>query len=109
MGASINLPVMLNQAPHVQKVQHAEQSHPEQQQVLVGQEAVEKQKVERHKVQLSEKSEGGLTVRKDGKNAQQEMSSQDKEKENNEAEESDEATPRLPEEKNSGRLINIHV
>ena len=109
MGASINLPVMLNQAPHVQKVQHAEQSHPEQQQVLVGQEAVEKQKLERHKVQLSEKSEGGLTVRRDGKDTRQEMSSQNRDKEKKEAEETEEATPRLPEETNSGRLINMHV
>lgn len=103
MGASINLPVMLNQAPHVQKIQHAEQSHPEQQQVLVGQEAVEKSKREKTMVPKAEKGDGGLSVKKDkdNKNGQSFSDSRERENPNNE-EETEKAT-------GSGRIINLTV
>ncbi len=103
MGASINLPVMLNQAPHVQKLQHAEQSHPEQQQVLVGQEAVEKSKREQTMVTKTTTSEGGLNVRRDKDNKNDQSFSHSKH--NKHKKEQEEASC----ETGSGRIINLTI
>ncbi|GAU09052.1 hypothetical protein [Desulfoplanes formicivorans] len=104
MGASINLPVMLNQTPHVQKMQHAAQSHPEHQQVLVAQEAVEKSKREQTSVPKTEKSQGGLSVKKDKdrKDEQSFSGSQDRDKKDKDQEQDLPAT-------GSGRIINLTV
>ncbi|WP_462325336.1 hypothetical protein [Desulfoplanes sp.] len=103
MGAFVNLPVMLNQAPHVQKVQHGEQSHPEQQQVLTGQETVEKQKREQSSVPKATKGEGGLSVKKDNKENTGQSFSQEQKKEP-EAQEEEQTSPT-----GSGRIINLTV
>jgi hypothetical protein len=104
MGASINLPVMLNQAPHVQKIQHAEQSHPETQQVFVGQEAVEKSKREQNKVPKADQSEGGLNVKKekDGSGNQSFTGHGDHKRQHDEEDENEYAA-------GSGRIINLTV
>jgi hypothetical protein len=104
MGASINLPVMLNQAPHVQKLQHAEQSHPATQQVFAGQEAVEKGKREQNQVPKTAESEGGLSVKKekDGNNKQSFSEHGDREKQNSKEDDTEHAS-------GSGRIINLTV
>ncbi len=103
MGASINLPVMLNQAPHVQKVQHAEQSSPEYQQVVVGQEAVEKSKREKTKVAKIDKGKGGLSVKKDKENKNGQSFSQARDREKQPSEEETEYVPE------SGRILDLTV
>jgi len=104
MGASINLPVMLNQAPHVQKVQHAEQSHPGTQQVFAGQEAVEKSKREQDQVPQTAESEGGLSVKKekDGNNKQSFSEHEDHKRQKNEQDDNEQTS-------GSGRIINLTV
>ena len=104
MGASINLPVMLNQAPHVQKIQHAEQSHPEHQQVLVAQAAEEKSKREQTSVPKAEKSQGGLNVKKDKDQKGEQFFSHSRHRDKD-------APQDEPEEvtSQSGRIINLTV
>jgi hypothetical protein len=104
MGASINLPVMLNQAPHVQKVQHAEQSHPSTQQAFAGQEAVEKTKREQDQVPKTAESEGGLNVKKekDGDTKQSFSEQGDHKRQKEDDDENEYAS-------GSGRIINLTV
>jgi hypothetical protein len=105
MGASINLPVMLNQTPHVQKLQHAEQSHPEHQQVLVAQEAVEKSKREQTSVPKTEKSQGGLSVKRDKEHKGDQSFGHSRDKKDQDSPPKDPQDPSTP----SGRIINLTV
>ena len=65
MTVNLNLPVLISATPAVGSLAAAEQSHPEVQQSVHGQEALEKFKKDKEQVQKGNNPEGAIAVRED--------------------------------------------
>jgi hypothetical protein len=100
----IQLPVLLTQLPQVQKVQHAQQSHPEAYQAQAAREVVEEQKRSQNQVPKAEESDKSLKVGPES-NRDQGGSGGRKRREGKGAATEQESADESP----SGRIIDLKV
>ena len=65
MTVNLNLPVLISATPAVGSLAAAEQSHPEVQQSVHAQEALDKLKKDKEQVKRGDNAEGSIAVRED--------------------------------------------
>jgi hypothetical protein len=100
----LQLPILLTQLPQLQKVQHAQQSHPEAFQAQAAREVVEEQKRSQNQVPKAEESDKSLRVGPDSNRDTGGSGGRKHRKEKEAGKQQENAN-----EPSSGRIIDIKV